>query len=163
MRKIRTVTWETNKKVLTFRELQILSIDYKHLNASYYQGMHTLSVIVIGVVCTYSSILWAQDLAAGADQLGLNLLYLWCMFVTMLGTVFIYGTLADVYKMSKRVKQEMNGKVEFRRNKWFKRVLVTCPSIRIYIGGSNFWDELTPLTLEDFVIDKVVSLLLLQE
>ncbi|CAL8128263.1 unnamed protein product [Orchesella dallaii] len=161
MRKTKTVTSTTRNKVMEFRELQIFAIHYRLINSSYFLGFHTFCLIIVGVICLYNTIIWAQNPDASSVQLGLNVLYLWCSFVTIFITVFIYGILADVYKISKQVEKAMNCNEKLKTDKWLTRFLKTCPPIRVFIGGSNFLDELTPLTLEDFVISQTVSLLLM--
>ncbi|CAL8133409.1 unnamed protein product [Orchesella dallaii] len=155
----KAVDKNTMKEVMTFRELQVLALQYRKLNCSYFLTTYTLSTTMLAVICLYSSISAAES---GSVQLGLSMLYLWCAFSNCFIILFIYGIFADVFRVSKRVQREMNCKVEFKKNKWYTRFLKTCPPIRIFIGGTNFFDELTPLTLEDFVVNQTVSLLLLK-
>ncbi|CAL8128269.1 unnamed protein product [Orchesella dallaii] len=161
MKKIRTVTSETRKNVMAYRELQIFAIQYRFINSRYFLGLHSFAIIVAAVMCMYNTIIWIQNPGASSVQLGLNALFLWCAVVTIFIFIFVYGILAGVYKISKNVNEAMNCNERLKTNKWFTRFLKTCPPIRIFIGGNNFLDELMPLTLEDFVINQTVSLLLL--
>ncbi|CAL8136658.1 unnamed protein product [Orchesella dallaii] len=95
-------------------------------------------------------------------QIGLNLLYFWCAFVAMFMIVVIFGMLADVYCKAKQVDEDMNGTVSLKRNKWFRKFLKSAPVLRVYLCGTNFLDEMTPLTCEDFAIGQTVSILLLK-
>jgi len=78
-----------------------------------------------------------------------------------LASQFMFGMLADVYSVAKKVHAEMSGTVALKKSKWFVRLLKSCLVLRVFLG-SNFLDEMTPLTCEDIAIDQTVGLLLLK-
>jgi len=156
----KNMTKNAEKKALMFRQFQLLSMQHRSIYSKLFFPIYTVCIIIIGVICTYNSIITLYS-DAGSVQLGLSLLYLWVAFHIFSIIIFVYGILADVYKVSNGVLEELKTNVKFAKSRWFKRFVRTCPIIRIYIFGTNFIDELTPLNLENFVVDQTVSLLLL--
>ncbi|CAL8133525.1 unnamed protein product [Orchesella dallaii] len=160
IRNIGTVDEDARKKVTEYRAFQVLAAHHRSVYSAYFLSIYSICMTVVAIVCLYSTIMAAYE--KESVQLGLNLLYFWCTFVTAFILVFIIGILADVYRVSKRVNQKMNGQAHLKRNKWYRKFSKASPRIRIYIGGSNFFDELTPLTLESFAITQTINLLLLK-
>ncbi|CAL8121156.1 unnamed protein product [Orchesella dallaii] len=158
----RKITIIERKKILMFRELQLLCIQHRAIYSKYFVVANTICVITLAILCLNNSIVAAFDPMGGMQQLGFDLLYLWCTFGTGLVLVTMTGILSDVYRVSKSLRRNLNGNVELKRNCWFKRFLQSCPILRIYIAGNNFVDELTPLTFENFVIMETVDILLLK-
>jgi len=167
---IRAIKGETSraqlqKQTLAFRQLQLLmTIVYREIYSRFLVAMCIICCTVMQIVCLYNTV---QVLARGGwkdenFQIGLNLVYFWCAFVAQFAIVMFFGMLADVYGVAKKVQGEMAGNVVLKRSKWFVRFLKSCPVLKIYICGSNFLDETTPLTCEDFAIDQTVGLLLLK-
>ncbi|CAL8121154.1 unnamed protein product [Orchesella dallaii] len=150
------------KKILSFREIQLLCIHHRAIYSKYFVGASTICIISLAILCLNNSIVAAFDPGAGKQQLGFDLLYLWGTFGTGLVLVTMTGILSDVYKVSKYTRRQMSTNLVLKRNIWFKRFLKSCPIIRIYIAGNNFVDELTPLTFENFVIMETVDILLLK-
>ncbi|CAL8133527.1 unnamed protein product [Orchesella dallaii] len=157
--KIKTINPKTERKIKEYREIQVLAAQHRSVYSAYFLGIYAICMVVVAIVCLYSTIVAVYE--KESVQLGLNIVYFCCTFVTTFILVFIIGILADVYNVSKRVTQNMNGQVYLKKNKWYRRFHRTCPVVRVYIGGSNFFDELTPLTLESFAISQTVNLLLL--
>ncbi|CAL8127975.1 unnamed protein product [Orchesella dallaii] len=151
------------KQTLAFRELQLMSIVYRDIYSKFFLVVLMISCTIMQVVCLYNTV---TVFAKGgykdeSFQIGLNLVYFWCTFLAIFIIVVMFGILADVYCVARNVHEEISGTVDLKRSKWFVRFLKSCPVLRIYLGGSNFLDEMTPLTCEDFAIDQTVSLLLL--
>ncbi|CAL8140564.1 unnamed protein product [Orchesella dallaii] len=149
-----------------FRELQIIGILHREVYSSYALPVSMICCISMQIVCLFNTItvlLKENGKETEEDlQIGLNLVYLWCTFVAASAILVLFGILADVYKVGRHVHSELNSLFELKRSKRFRRFLKSCPILRVYIGGSNFIDELTPLTAENLAIDQTVSLLLLQ-
>ncbi|CAL8112273.1 unnamed protein product [Orchesella dallaii] len=158
---------QLQQHTMAFRELQVIAIEYRELYSRTVVVATLLCGTVMQVVCLYNTITVLLKGSKGTDadgslQIGLNLVYFWCTIVAACGIVVFMGILADVYSVAKNVHQEIASTVALKRSKWFCRFLRSCPILRIYLGGSNFLDELTPLTCEDFAIDQTVGLLLLK-
>jgi len=161
MMRIQKVTNKTQKKGLEFRELQLMCIQYRHIYSKYFLSINTVCIIILATLCLYNTIATAVDDGEGSKQLGMSILYFWCTIGTATCLVINYGILADVQAFSDSVLREVKSKLEFKQSRWFTRFLKSCPVLRIYIGGSNYFENLTPLNLWSFVVDQTVSLLLL--
>ncbi|CAL8136660.1 unnamed protein product [Orchesella dallaii] len=152
------------KETVAFRELQLMSIAYREIYSKYLLAVLMICFTLMQIVCLYNTITvfgtgaWQKE----NFQIGLNLLYFWCAFVAMFMIVVIFGMLADVYCKAKQVDEDMNGTVSLKTNKWFRKFLKSAPVLRVYLCGTNFLDEMTPLTCEDFAIGQTVSILLLK-
>ncbi len=142
------------------RQLQIMGIHYR-LNLSQFQiGCAMFSFIAMQWACLYNSISFLSGKDTGGP-IWYDLMYAWSEIVFIVGVLFVFGILADVSNVSQRVKNKINGRHELKTNKWFKRWLKSCPVFRIYFGGSNYLDSVTPLNIQNFAVTQTVSLMLL--
>ncbi len=149
------------KLALFHRQLQIMSIHYR-LNLSQFQiGCTIPCFIAIQTACLYKTLSWLSGKDTGGPIL-YNLLCLSSEVCIVFMTIFGFGILANVHKASMDVQRKINRKSDLKRNKWFKRWLKSSPVLKIYFGGSNFLDRLTPLNLQNFAISQTVNLMLLQ-
>ncbi|CAL8092345.1 unnamed protein product [Orchesella dallaii] len=76
------------------------------------------------------------------------------------------GAMAKLYGESTRVIQNLKKsmtqrEISGRKRKWIQRYLKSLTPLRVAVGSVNFIDELTPITLLDFCVNQIVSLLLL--
>lgn len=144
-----------------YRQLQLLCIQYRLNYSRYMIGSIMPCLVSMSVICWYNTIKKISGQNVNASM-GYSLLYGWGGFVSLLNVLFMFGILVDVSNVSKKVLRRVNCKEEFRKNKWFRRWLKSCPTLKIYFGGSNFLERRTPLNLTKFVIEQTVSLLLLK-
>ncbi len=147
---------------LLYRQLQVMAIQYRLNYSRVMIGISIPCVIAMETVCLYNTISLVSGRRAN-DSLGYNLLYAWTGIMLLLNVILMFGMLADVFNVSTKVLETINAKPEFRKSPWFRRWLRSCQVLKIYFGGTNYLDRLTPLTLEDFVINQTVSLLLLKK
>lgn len=159
-RQIENANTRSNKTVwLTWRQVQLLSNEYRRIFSKRLVGIFTAVISTVTIVSLYNSITVLKGGDATGGSFGYTMLYAWASVV---GSFLLFtnnGVSADVYKTSKEVQNRL--KKKFRQDKWIRRWLLSCPYIKIYFGSSNFFDDLTPLILLDFVIDQTVSLLLM--
>lgn len=149
------------KMLSTYRQLQILCIEYRICFSNAMLGVSTTGICVIATICMYNTI----QTVSGRNTTGslqYDILYAWSGNTCLLIVVCVNGILADVYKVSLAVMDTLGSHSGLNKSKWFKKWFKSCPVLKIYLGGSNFFDQLTPLTLLDFVIDQTVSLLLVK-
>lgn len=149
-------------KVSAYRELQLLSTEYRACFSKVMLAVVTSGFLVTGTVSLYNTIQFASGNESAGGSLQYNIIYMWAGIASLGDTVFINGILADTYKTSSSVLNNLKTQVQLKKSKWFQRWLKSCPVIKVYFGGTNYYDELTPLNLLDFVIDQTVSLLLLK-
>ncbi len=154
-------TTDLRKLTMFHRQLQIMSIHYR-LNLSQFQiGFAIPCLIAVQTACLMNTFSLISGKEIGGP-IWYNLLYVWGAMVFFLVIIFVFGILADVYNVSSEVQRKVNGRHDLKRNKWFKRWLKSCPRFKIYFGGSNYFDRLTPLNIQSFAINQTVSLMLLQ-
>ncbi len=145
---------------LYYRQIQIISIHYR-LNVSQFKlGCAIPCFLAMQTACLYNSIAFLSGKDTGGP-VWYALAFLWAEVVLIGVTVFVFGILADVYNVSSRAQNKINGRPELMKNKWVKRWVKSCPILKIYFGGSNFFDQLTPLNIQNFAINQTVSLMLL--
>ncbi len=158
-----TVSIDNNKlkATLLYRQLQVMAIEYRLIYSRLMIGTIIPCVIAMETVCLYNTILLVSGRSSN-DSMGYNLLYAWCGVVLLGNIIFMLGMLAAVFNVSTEVLRKLSAKPELRKNSWFRRWLRSCQVLKIYFGGTNYLDRLTPLAVEDFVINQTVSLLLLK-
>ncbi len=154
-------TTDLRKLTLFHRQLQIMSTHYR-LNISQFQlGFAIPSFIAIQTACLFNTVSFISGKDTGGP-IWYNLLYAYLAVVFVFGIIFQFGILANVFKVSKRVQGQIKRNHELCRNRWFKKWFKSCPTFKIYFGGSNYLEPRTPLIIQDFVIHQTVNLMLLQ-
>ncbi len=119
------------------------------------------SVIAMQLACLYNSIAFLSGKETGG-AIWYDLMCAWFEVVIIFVIIFVFGFLADVYNVSQQALQKINGRHELKKHKLFGRWLKSCPVFKIFFGGSNYLDRLTPLNIQDFAVNQTVSLMLLQ-
>lgn len=141
------------------RKLQLMLCQYRDIYSHTMLVSIAVCIMVLETACLYNSV----DSARKGISIfyGMNFLYAWCACILSANVIWFFGTLASVYETSKKVNETLKSKREFATKKWFRRWLKSLPVLRVYLGGTNYVEALTPLNMEDFVISQTVSLLLL--
>ncbi|CAL8132758.1 unnamed protein product [Orchesella dallaii] len=76
------------------------------------------------------------------------------------------GAMAKLYRESDKTIKELKrnlakGKMIGMKCNWIRRYLKSLTPLKVAVGSVNFIDELSPITLLDFCVNQIVSLLLL--
>ncbi|CAL8140567.1 unnamed protein product [Orchesella dallaii] len=103
---------EARIQTKAFRELQIIGILHREIYSSYALPVGMICCIFIQIVCLYNTItVLLKENGKQTDedlQIGLNLVYLWCTFVSAIMILVLFGILADVYKVGRQVQSELD-------------------------------------------------------
>ncbi|CAL8068665.1 unnamed protein product [Orchesella dallaii] len=143
-------------KVSTFRQIQLITVEFNSYHQKY-NAVTKISIMVIGIdIALYALIRLYDSLLA--PQI---LTYVTAVFEFFCGILFAYGLKACVYVASKQLLEDTKGLQGLHGHKWFRRYFRSWPVLKVYMGSVNFIDQVTPLTVLDFAISQLVSLLLL--
>ncbi len=146
---------------LIYREIEVMSTEYRRLYSRYMTADVLVSVIIVHTISLYACINFGIEL-----PLSMFFMFVLAALNTGVVLIFMYTSLANVYKASKYVLevQLKTGKDELmmRQNARFRRFRRSCKVVKVYIGNSNYVEPLTPLTMEQFAIDQTISLMLLK-
>lgn len=144
-----TANKRLDHEALNMRKLQLMLVQYRYIYSK------SMCILFLETSCLYNSI---DSIRKGISIFaGLNFLYLWCGFAFALNVVLIFGTLANVHQNSKRIIGALKAKPEFGKSKWFNKWVRSFPVLRVYMGGTNYLETLTPLVMESFVVSQTVS------
>lgn len=148
------VIYETNN----LRKLQLMLIQYRDLYSRSMLVNISVALMIMEILCIYNSI---DSIKNGTVLGGLNIVYMWCAVALACNVISFFGTLASIHQTSLDIHQDLRSKREFGSSKWMKRWITSLPVLKVNLGDTNFLEVLTPLTMQDFVIDQTISLLLL--
>jgi len=151
------VNIKTNSKTIIFRELQVMSINYRLIYSCYFTVVMMIAIMSVHTISLFSCLRLGDEL-----PVAMLLFYIVCSFDCAFIILFVYGGLADVLKASRSLQSDLKGKAEFQIDRWFRRYLRSFQTVKVHFGETSFIDEITPLIFEDFVIQQTVSLLLLK-
>ncbi len=154
-------TSDLKKLAMFYGQLRIIGIHYRLILSQFPIICAMCSFIAIQMACLYNSFSFISGKDTGGP-VWYDLLYAWSEITSFTTVIFLFSILGDVYNVSQRVQQQINGRHDLKKNKWFKRWLKSCPVFKIYFGGSNYLDRLTPLNIQNFAFNQTVSLMLLQ-
>lgn len=159
---------QIEKLLKMYREIQILTKIYNNSHRDLFIPTFTWIWVSAFIVCTYVIISHYRSL----DIFSITIIF----YTALMGKVAILFCLhfpANIYSKSmsslKTVKCAIAGNTAnsmVNYSKGVKHLLLkeqkVLSQIWIGFGGNNYVDTLTPLTILDFGIDKVVSLVLLE-
>lgn len=137
-----------------FRELQVMTVNYRHLNSNLVIIPYMASGIASEITALYNCIALTMPTQ-------MFIFSLWTALVNASTFIFAYGCLADVYQTSLESEQRTICNTNLMKNKWFRRYVRSCPILKISFGSGNFLEAQTPLNIQKFVMDQTVSLLLM--
>lgn len=142
-----------------FRQLQIILTTYNELFA-----VHILSIFIfvtasMEVCCLYGTI---QALQAGTlFQSSHGLILAFSVVASIFNLFFVLGILADIHMVSEDVHKRMQTHSQIQRRAWCRKWIASCPKMVVYFSRGNYLQKITTLSVQDFVVNQVVSLLLL--
>ncbi len=142
-----------------FSQIQIIWLHYRPNLSQFQIGCTMLSLITMQLACLYNSISFLSGKNTGGP-IWYHLFCAWCEFVLVNLTVFVFSILADVYNVSNAVLKKIKGRTELKRNPWLSRWIKSCPTFKVYFGGSNYLDRLIPLNIQNFIVIQTISLVL---
>lgn len=153
------VSPKVEQETKNLRAVQLMLVLYRDIYSGLMLAANVICVLVLETLCLYNSI---DSIRKGISMFeGLNLVYLWGGCATGANVLISFGMLAQVHQSCERVYRELKSKWRFSTNAWFRRWIKSMPVLKIYFGGNNYFEVLTPPTMENFVVDQIVSLLLL--
>lgn len=146
------------KTTQLYRQIQIL--------VSMFNGIHQGKIMLIGIMATVfiqvlplTTFLLSMSALIIRD-LPIILIAVMSAMNTCLAGMCTYLIMGSVHEdcLSTLRAVKANSKMEMKG--WLKRFHVSCNPVRIK-AGQNYIDRLTPLNIQDFVLNQVVTLLLL--
>lgn len=144
------------RNCLMYRELEVLSAEYRELYSCYMTADVLVSVMFVHTISLYACFKFGIELP-------LSMFFMFLLSAVNCGIVLVcmYTSLANVFVASKFVL-EVKLKTGKCNSPWFRRYLNSCKIMKVYIGKTNFVEPLTPLTVEQFSIEQTISLMLLE-
>lgn len=149
---------EMEKLLAMYREIEILVANFN--------GFHAGVLIVSYVVDCSTAFITSLYTILGLYKTMPLVVLIQCgvlvFDVTAAVKDFDGGYKSGVFMVSKRVKAMVKSDKKLMGEKLIRKHVQSWRTLRIYLGSSNYFDELTPLALMSFSISNTISLLLLQ-
>lgn len=145
------------RKCLMYRECQLLTDLYNRLHQ---YGLIAM-VAAVGILAEIS---FSYVIVRNFDNIQVPILAFagLCVIDSFVCLVAIFGVAAKVHSSSKKAKTAVSKTKYFRQEKWLRKFLQSCPTHRVCLLLNKFFDSLTPLKIQTFCIDNIVTLLLLK-
>ncbi len=149
---------EIERLLVMYREIEILVVNFN--------GFHSGVLIVSYVLDCSSAFTIALYTILGLYQSMPVVVLIQCgvLVFDIVAAVkdFDGGFKSGVFAVSKQVIAKVKTDQIFMGRKHTRKNIQSWRTLRIYLGSSNYFDELTPLALMNFNVSNTVSLLLLQ-
>ena len=141
---------------LIYRQIQLLSGQYNLLHQR-----AILVVLIMAVVSTQSICIYALIEFHSQMHWMLEIFFAMMGFDCFMSIIMLCGTLADAYDDSVQALKIL--KRNHRGCKWLYRFHISCQTIKMRFGVTNFMEKLTPLNFQNFSLCQTVNLLLMNE
>ncbi len=149
---------EIEKLLVMYREIEILAANFN--------GFHAGVLIVSYVVDCSTAFITSLYTVLGLYKTMPFIVLIQCgvlvFDVSAAVKDFDGGYKSGVFAVSKQVLGKVKSDERLMTRKVFRKKIKSWRTLRIYLGSSNYFDELTPLALMDLNVSTTVSLLLLQ-
>jgi len=151
------------KNLPYYRQLQILG---RYYNLIQQDGLVIMTMVILMlafIVSFYGMIELGSSGTSSAMELavlavsGSQAMLFLLLYTTALGKLHV-----EVSGLCKRIKTQLIPRISDKNDKkWVERYVRSCQPLKCYIGYSGFVDELSPLVVNDFCINQIVTLVLL--
>ncbi len=143
---------------LMFREIEVMTNEYRRLYSYSYTAPCILCMMLLHILSFYACIKFGFELPLTMflffSLAALNIfVFILCMYTSMANVVR-----ASTFVMLVKLRSGMGKNLIL-----FRRYLKSCKIVKIYVGGTNFVEPMTPLVVEQFSIQQIVNLLLLDK
>ncbi len=144
---------------LKMREIQVM------LNrcCGIYSGFVLPSIAAGGMFAQVATLYLSIDLVRNGqvgDQKAMMIACTWVAFAMALVFWFVYGALGDVSNVGKRERRKFKGCRWLMEDKWFRRAVKGYPLLGIRLGEYSVLNRMTPLNIENMVVEQTVNFLL---
>lgn len=147
---------------LMYREIDVMSTEYRRLYFCYMTANVFVSVMFIHTISLHACVSFGL-------KLPMSLFFMFLISAINCGVVFIcmYTCLGNVCTASKHVLQVQlkTGNSAIQPSTWFRRYLKSgkiLGNVDLNHGNANFAEPLTPLNAEEFSVEQSISLMLLE-
>ncbi len=148
---------EIEKLLAVYREIEILTCNFNGFHAGVLVVSYVVDCSVAFIISLYTILgLYKTMPFVVLIQCGV-LVFDVCAAVKD----FDGGYKSGVFAVSKKLLQTVKSDERLMTRKVIRKKIKSWRTLRIYLGSTNFFDELTPLALMDFNVSNTVSLLLL--
>ncbi|CAL8087603.1 unnamed protein product [Orchesella dallaii] len=145
------------KKVLFFRQLQLMLISHNWIHKSYAVVAALGQSVFLMTICLYCLV------NLHASLLPVHVSFFLSTAAQCFTTIIaVGGTLGDVYSNSGQLLEDIKAEIPLQKNTWFRRSFKSWPVQKIRFGQVNFLDRLSPVTLVDFSINLTLNMVLVK-
>lgn len=131
----------------------------------------TLVVLLIGLgICqVMSAFILINPHTAGLTPIPLKVFYAVIAFIVSPILVIAYGFAGNFYDASVKSLHDLKRKAKLtllkqrKQRKVCEKFLASCQVQKIQFGATNYIDKLTPLVFQQFCIDRIIDLVLVQK
>lgn len=155
---------DTQKTIAEYRSIQLIACLFNEINQNYLIVGYAVMVISFQILSLYICISLSDRIP------GLfSLLFFACALNLVPITIFVFGYVADLYAASTEIQDYMQSVLceksmligNRRSRQRCQRVFKSCRPVQAEFGPFYSVDRDTPLSFEVFVIDQLVSFLLM--
>lgn len=142
-----------------YRKTQLLNAKFNHIHQKMISSSGILGITIIQISCWYL-LLKSEWSVVNLPLISVFLLCACNSTIVNLTVIAVMGNLVTMsIKILHIVKWKRSG---FGRNMWVRRFHLSCVPLKIKFGDSNYFDQLTPLNIQNFAITQTVNLLLVK-
>ncbi len=151
-------------------DLRIRLLEYRKLQITFglYNSIHRQSLMVgIVVYLISTTITFTYYLIGNFDELNV-IMTVACALLSISNGMQVtvgFGYAGRVCSVSQSVNEKVDWIVRKNwrgRGSWAKKFWISCPTLKIQLFSTNFFDVATSLIFNQFCVDQTISLVLLQ-
>lgn len=142
-----------------YRKTQLLNASFNHIHQKIISSTGILGITIIQI-CSWNLLIKSEWNVVNLPLISVFLLSACNATITNLTVIAVMGSLVTIsIKILHLVKWKRS---RFGRNLWVRRFHLSCVPLKIKFGDSNYYDQLTPLNIQNFAITQTVNLLLVK-
>lgn len=155
-----TINANNHWSIYRFRSIQIMLAVYRIIAAKYVLLNHLITGGTYMISMLYVFVAVATYPGNLDDLPWLILVFsVWILCSQTMLIMTAYHYFGEVYGLSSENLARLKKSKKARE---IQRFLASCPPLRVYFGGFNFFDSTTSLVFQQFLVDRTVDLLLIQ-
>ncbi len=149
--------------------LKVRLLEYRKLQITFglYNLIHRKTLMVGIMVFLLTTITFTYMLIGNFNELNVIMIIAFALVASSNGIQITvgFGFAGRIYSVSQSVNKNVDWIVRKnwrRRGSWARKFWISCPTLKIQIFSTNFIDVSTSLNLNQFCVDKTISLILLE-
>lgn len=143
---------------MLYRQIQIMLAEFRSMYSAMTIFPASFCLVVMQVAISF---MWIDVCRQGKakEQIIVVAIGMLISLELFILTLIVFGSLGKVYGASTNSRQEIRRNKRSMGKKQYRKFVMACPLVKVFIGDQNFVEPSSTLVIEEFVVDNLIGVL----